>query len=491
MEQGYDQEPTGVATEPNPISFETEDYFLPFRVPPGLMPDRQFDGRPARLHVHRVRPVYRLGDRPTVRRAVVLIHGRTVTGPVVFDLRSTLPGDDNLINNLSVQRALALAGIDTFAPSLLGYGRSTRFDEGLNDPGNASLRPYDPPDGTGCPYPEGCDRTLIPGINPLDQQGTMLLVNPLAGVGGRRAHSSKFRFARTDVWVRDIDQVIDDAIRRAKPTDGKVALVGYSLGGQHVGRTLYADNPNELLENRDKVIEKVSRVVFVNSLFGGPTEEPDPFGPPTFPLTLNDQTSPPPNVGGSNALWQRPGGTDPQACPGRIIPGTQDQVWRQTMENETVGREWGNSSDHPQGLNRAPTFSGYGWNRVVAGQLRTPTLVMQGLKDETLRLAQLATTGTPPEATAQAIYDAIPAYMASKVLVKVDCASHALLWEGCSGPNCTTPPASGTLYGGTPGEPWAGPHATLKAALIEWIKSGTFNGAANGSFTVNQSGVLV
>ena len=37
--------------------------------------------------------------------------------------------------------------------------------------------------------------------------------------------------------------------------------------------------------------------------------------------------------------------------------------------------------------------------------------------------------------------------------------------------------------------PWAGPHATFKAALIEWIKSGTFNGAANGSFNVNQSGV--
>jgi hypothetical protein len=35
----------------------------------------------------------------------------------------------------------------------------------------------------------------------------------------------------------------------------------------------------------------------------------------------------------------------------------------------------------------------------------------------------------------------------------------------------------------------AGPHATLKAALIEWIKSGTFNGAANGHFIVDESGV--
>jgi pimeloyl-ACP methyl ester carboxylesterase len=454
--QGCDQVPNGVATE---------DYWLCFRVPPGLMPDRQFDGRPARLRVHRVRPVYANGKCPSVpTQAVVLIHGRTVPGPVAFDLQYPAPGG----GGLSVQEALAREGIDTFAPSLLGYGESTRFDEGLNDPGNASLREYKS-DGT-CLHPEGCDRPLNQFINPPDQQGTMLLGHPLAGQ--RRAHSSKFRFARTDVWVRDIDQVIADAIERAKPTDGKVTLVGYSLGGQHVGRTLYADNPNELLENRDKVIEKVSRVVFLNSLFGGPTEDPDPFGRPTFPLTLNDRS-------GSDALWKM---SSAAACTGRIIPGTQDQVWRQTMENETVGREWGgtDATKPPIGLNRAPTFSGYGWNPVVAGQLSTPTLVMQGLKDGVLP--------TPPgPQTGQDIYDAIPAYMTNKVLVQVECASHALPWEGCAGNRCK--PASGTPYGGTPGAPWAGPHATLKASLIEWIKSGNFNGAANGSFNVDESGV--
>jgi pimeloyl-ACP methyl ester carboxylesterase len=457
--QGCDKVPNGVATE---------DYWLRFRVPPGLMPDPQFDGRAARLRVHRVRPVYANGKCPSVpTQAVVLIHGRTVPGPVAFDLRDPATGGGDL--NLSVQEALARAGIDTFAPSLLGHGRSTRFDQGLNDPGNASLRPYAGPGGTGgCAYPEGCDRTLIPLINPLDQQGTMLSVNPLAG--RRRAHSSKFRFARTDVWVRDIDQVIADAIERARPTDGKVALVGYSVGGQHVGRTLYADNPNELLEDRDEVIEKVSRVVFLNSLFGGPTEEPDPFGRPTFPLTLNDRS-------GSDALWQMP--TAP--CDGQIIPGTQEQVWKQTMEHETVGREWGGTDPtRPDGLNRAPTFSGYGWNPRVAGQLSTPTLVMQGLKDGVL---------PPPTGpgTGQAIYDALPGpWMTNKVLVQVECASHALLWEGCAGARCT--PTSGRPYGGP--APWAGPHATFKAALIEWIKSGTFNGAANGSFKVDGSGVV-
>ena len=62
-----------------------------------------------------------------------------------------------------------------------------------------------------------------------------------------------------------------------------------------------------------------------------------------------------------------------------------------------------------------------------------------------------------------------------------------MLYEGCTGQRCM--PADGTPYGGTSGRPWAGPHATLTAALIEWITSGTFSGAAYGRFTVNDSGV--
>jgi pimeloyl-ACP methyl ester carboxylesterase len=468
-----------------PIDVEPKDYLLDFQVPPGLMPDPQFDNQQAKLHVHRIRPVYASGQRPLVP-AVVLIHGRTVTGPVAFDLRDPTTGG----GDLSVQEGLARAGIDTFAPSLLGYGKSTRFDKGLDDPGNASLRPY-PPDSTSCPYPEGCDRTLIPGINPLDHQGTMLLVNPLGGQ--RRRHSSRSRFARTDVWVRDIDQVIDFAIERNKddyPGDGpdqrKVALVGYSLGGQHVGRTLYAGNPlgGHQLEQRAKIIEKVSHVVFVNSLFvpEGPIDDPE-LGRPTFPLTLNDRS-------GSDVIWRMQGeplGCEGEAtCSGHIIPGTQEQVWCQTLEQESLGRGWGGDDpNYPTGLNRAPTFSGYGWNRVVAGQLSKPTLVMQGLKDTVLP--------TGP-GTGSAIYDALctalppGTSMPNKVLVQVQCASHALLWEGCAGNRCR--PAPGTKpYGGTPGRPWAGPHATFKAALIEWIKEAKFNGEPNGSFIVGESGV--
>lgn len=450
---GCDEMPTGVAAR---------DHWLRFKVPPGLMPDAQFDGRRAKLNVHRVSPVYANGKCPWVpSRAVVLIHGRTVPGPVAFDLRARAKDR----SELSVQRALARAGIDTFAPSLLGVGRSTRFDEGLNDPGNASLRPY-LADGA-CPYPEGCDRTHNP-VFPLDQQGTMLAVHPLAGE--RRAHSSGHRFARIDVWVRDIRQVIADAIARAKPSDGKVVLLGYSAGAQRVGRTLYAANP--ILPASANVITKVSRVVFLSPLFGGPTEEtPPPTGFATFPLTLNDAAA-------SAATWAMPPGREP-ACTGHVIPGSQEQTWVQTMQQDTVGRRWGGDDPaKPSGLNRSPTFSGYGWNAAVAGQLSTPTLVIQGFED----------IGVPGGvANASAIYDALPASMTNKVLVRVQCASHALPVEGCAGPRCM--PSSGTPYGGTPGAPWAGPHATLTAALIEWTKSGTFNGAPTGRFAVDASGV--
>jgi len=216
----------------------------------------------------------------------------------------------------------------------------------------------------------------------------------------------------------------------------------------------------------------VSRVVFLNSLFFplGPTEEPaNPF--PTFPLTLNGKTTP---FTGSDALWT-PVTPDPQGtlCPGRIIQGTKDQVWNQTMEHETVGCAWGPipwSAETPAGgLNRAPTFSGYGWNSEVARQLRDniPTLVMQGLED-----------GAVPAGpgTGQAIYNALPESGFKKVLVKVKCASHAMVWEGCAEAGCTPP------------------HATLKNALIGWIKDGKFTvgtvGHESGRFIVDERGTV-
>jgi len=111
--------------------------------------------------------------------------------------------------------------------------------------------------------------------------------------------------------------------------------------------------------------------------------------------------------------------------------------------------------------------------------LTRPTLVMQGLDDVVV----------PGGAgVASTIYRALPASMSNKVLVQLDCATHQMLWEGCSNAaRCT--PASGNPYGTEPGKPWAGAHSTVTTALAEWITNGTFNGAQEGRFTIDASGV--
>src|SRR5215218_578158 len=96
------------------------------------------------------RPSGKSASVPT--QAVVLIHGRTVPGPVLFDLRDRATGG----GGLSLQEALARAGIDTFAPSLLGYGRSTRFDEASTIPatrasGSMRTAPVHTPRGATAP----------------------------------------------------------------------------------------------------------------------------------------------------------------------------------------------------------------------------------------------------------------------------------------------------------------------------------------------------
>ncbi|HEY3556556.1 MAG TPA: alpha/beta fold hydrolase [Kribbella sp.] len=436
-----DSAPTGVSVS---------DHFLSFIVPTGLMPDPKFAGRPAEIEVHQVRPVYAHGKCSAVpNRAAVLVHGSRVPGTPSFDLRQQAPDG----GTLSTQRALAAAGIDTFAPSLLGYGRSTRFADGLDDPANASLRPYNA-DGS-CSHAEGCDRAHLP-IFPLDQQGTLLVNNPLDGQ--RHAHSTSERFARTDVFVRDIRQVINYAIARAKPSDGKVTLIGWSFGANYAARTLYSS---------PAFAKKVNRVVFHSSGFDTPTEEvAPPAGFTSFPTSLATRTS---IVSGP---MMPPGRAE--VCTGHRIPGAQEQLWAQMMEEDPLGSTWGGDRANPAGLNRSPTFSLYGWNAELAARVTTPSLVIHGTDD----------TVANPE-WGPAIYNSLGT--PNKVLVQVQCGSHLLHLAGCSGPRCI--PESGTPYGGRAGEPWAGPYSTYQTALIEWIKHGTFDGAANGRFIINESGV--
>jgi pimeloyl-ACP methyl ester carboxylesterase len=434
------------ACDGKPVGIERTDFRLSFTVPAGLMPDPRFDGRTAEIEVRRVRPTYAPGKCPALRKAAVLIHGRTVPGPPTFDLLHVEEAGEEPRGRLSIQEALARAGIDTFAPSLLGYGRSSRFSDGLDDPCNASL-----PDCSTGAVP--CDRTHNP-IFARNQQATLL--------GIQCAHSYGGRFAGTDVWVRDIGQVIEDARERAGVD--QVTLVGYSFGAQRVGRALdEAKYPD--------IVASVDRVVFLAPLFlnaGGSQVQLEelpapPGGYVTFPLALT-----PASAGG----WAMPPGRD-EVCTGHVIPGVPEEQAAEVRELDPLGASWA-----PGGLNRSPTFSGYGFNSTVAGQIAKPTLVMQGLDD----------IGLPPLPPGMIhgceLFRSLPP--GANVLVLVDCASHAFLSEGCSGERCKS---RQTPYGGRGGKPWGGPHETLQAALVEWITDGTFAARAGGRFLVDAAGV--
>ncbi|AWK76363.1 hypothetical protein CBI38_33540 (plasmid) [Rhodococcus oxybenzonivorans] len=400
------------------------DYRLNFKIPPGLMPDRQFDSVHASLRVHRVSPTYANSDcKPA--RAIVLVHGRTLGGSTSFDLQHTTPAT----GPLSLQEALAHAGIDTFAPDLLGYALSTRLS--LDDPKNAS-RPECTP--TGDPTIDQCDRSRNKFIFPLDQQ-KRLQPNPLGTSYAN--HSSATYFGTTALWARDIRQVINDAlIKTGLPT---VSLLGYSFGGPRVGRTLQ--------QLGITAADRIDRLIFMASLFDtlptGPVDYPtdeadldDIETSTSFPLVLN-------TVG-----WDTPSAD-------RIPPGADKALAKQAQLLDAVGAKWGGSVTTPAGFVRSPTFTVSGWNKDVAAAITIPTLVLHGTEDRSVL-----------PANAPHLYDALTTEQ--KVLIELGCASHFLHYE--------TAPT------------WEGPHKAVADAIIEWVRSATFKGKTTGRFTIDCDG---
>ena len=469
---GCDRVPTGA---------QTSDYDLNFTVPRNLMPDERFAGRPASIRVHRVGPAYAHGKCPGVPNlAMVLVHGRSIPGSTTFDLRHPTE-QDPAGGTYSLQEGLARAGIDTFAPDLLGYGRSTRFEDGLDDPANASLPAYGPDNS--CATPQvGCDRSRNTSIFPLNQQARYLGdgvtpvvdglgVNPLGGE--LRKHTSARYFANTDVWARDITQVIDDAIAKAQPRAHKVALLGYSLGGARVARTLYR------LGN--DAHRKVSHVLFMASVFNLLPGVPGPVNLPTEEADLPEierSTSFPLAIGRTGGWDGVPTNREP-ICTGRVPGGAPEDLRSQALALDPIGAAWGGSDRaHPTGVYRLPTFTNYGWNPTVAAGLDFPTLILQGADD----LAN-------PPGNADNIFTALPA-TADKVAVKIECGGHFMHAEGCTEDRCNDNNSATVPYGQS-SQTWAGAHSTIAAALAEWVTKGTFNGNKCGRFVVNTSGIVV
>jgi hypothetical protein len=76
-----------------------------------------------------------------------------------------------------------------------------------------------------------------------------------------------------------------------------------------------------------------------------------------------------------------------------------------------------------------------------------------------------------------------------KVLVRIQCASHQMSAEGCGGLRCDDGDDS-TLPYGDQTQRWSGPYRTVAAAIVEWTKSGTFDGSRFGRYGVDPGGIV-
>src|SRR5712691_9634291 len=441
-----------------PVAVERSDYFINFTT--SDMPDQQLNGLPAQLDVHRVKPVFPRGC-PNISpiKALVLVHGRTIPATADFDLQ---------YQDYSLMERLAMRGIDTFAANHLGFGFSALPDEfnPLNNACNASLpqctaQQYNCSQctPTSCSPPAGvCDCQGMPAIQTMDQQGSTRYLNPNPLTARCPTHTSNTRFQRVTDQVAQLDLIVNDAL--AKTGLAKVHLLGLSFGGPVIGKYLGDDVSHQT---------KVAGAIFLASTFGGAPEQASP----TWPLGLIDRADAMANFNLAGPTC-RPGDgcvlgctpADPDCakgltgCPGQQDPAIQDPFWATIKARDSVGPSWG---PQPSGLSRYPIVPRFDWNPKVTSKIEVPALVMNGLKDSVVRV----------NASVE-IYNSLAS--TSKVIVQLDCASHALLWEGCSGAGCVAP------------------HESVQMHVGDWILTGMVfasPGHDNGSFETAADGTLM
>jgi pimeloyl-ACP methyl ester carboxylesterase len=280
---------------------------------------------------------------------------------------------------------MARNGYDVFAMDMTGYGSSPR--PRMDDPCNVSEK-----------------QRLILKDNPLKQDCS--------------AHFSSELTTNSNEWA-EIDAVVDYLLKMTGVS--KLDIVGWSAGGVRVGGYISL-HP-----------EKIARAVLYAP------------SPPTPGLRVPDQ----PGSGVPTALQTRPDFEkvrwDPDLrCEGQLEPGLRDELWKQIMQWDSVGRSWGTPDE---GVMRGPTITGYGWPDEMASKISVPTMVIYGefdIPDKRKRT-----------------YDLI-AGTADKLSVRVACASHFMLWEK--------------------------QHRILQQASFDWLTKGAVSGNSKGEISVNPDG---
>jgi len=137
------------------------------------------------------------------------------------------------------------------------------------------------------------------------------------------------------------------------------------------------------------------------------------------------------------------------ACDNQVDPGVRDAVWSTIMAFDPLGAVGGREHGVMRVRTSAPFVpNGPLWNREGAARVASPTIIVVGAQDN-------------PEGRG-VLYDDLTA-IDNKVLVTMACSTHFSVWET-------------TQY------------KFLHRASLEWLSSGTFNGAHQGVYEVGVNG---
>jgi pimeloyl-ACP methyl ester carboxylesterase len=171
--------------------------------------------------------------------------------------------------------------------------------------------------------------------------------------------------------------------------------------------------------------EKVRRLVLLAPAYNRNTAANPPAKVPADGVTFNTQSRQE-----FTANWDRQVG-----CADQYDPAAADSVWSEMLASDPVGATWG------PGVRRAPQTTTWGWTQAMAANTKVPLLAVAGAHDKQV----------PPER----VRDLHADFGATdKVFVDLACSSHNAMWERN--------------------------HLLLFRASLEWLTSGTVNGAKSG-----------
>lgn len=260
---------------------------------------------------------------------------------------------DEQFQDYSWMGYLANAGFDVFAMDMTGYGRSTR-PAAMNDPCNLSKEQQ---------------ALFVPE----------LLSAPCPATYGQQ-------MTTIDADWNDISGVVDYLL--AARHVQKVNLIAWSLGGPRSG--------GYTAKHQDKV----EKLILLAPAFNRNGAATPPAKVPAAGTAFNTQSH-----SEFMANWDRQIG-----CPNQIDPASADAVWAAMLESDPVGATWGT------GVRRAPNVTSWGWNPLVAGSLKIPTLLVLGAHDKQSQAVSV-----------KALYEALGSE--NKVYADLACSSHNAAWE--------------------------------------------------------------